>query len=68
MAAACAVHTGNLALSQGERELATELFSLVIQRYPEPDYAYYVAQARAGLTQTVPEMAPVSAHPVSFVR
>jgi len=68
LAAACAVHTGNLALSQGEGELALELFSLVIQRYPEADYAYYVAQARAGLLRTVPEMTPASARPVSFIR
>jgi hypothetical protein len=63
LAAACAVHTGHVALAQGETGLAVELFSLVIQRYPEPDYAYYVAQARDGLSQTAPEMAPVSAHP-----
>ncbi len=68
LAAACAVHTGRVALAQGEEELAVELFSLVIQRYPEPDYAYYVAQARAGLLQTTPEMTPVSARPVSFTR
>ncbi len=68
LAAACAVHTGRVALAQGEGELAVELFSLVIQRYPEADYAYYVAQAKAGLLQTAPAMTPVSARPVSFIR
>ncbi len=68
LAAACAVHTGRVALAQGESELAVELFSLVIQRYPETDYAYYVAQARAGLLRTVPGIPTVSARPVSFVR
>ncbi len=66
LAAACAVHTGNLALSQGERELAVELFSLVIERYPEPDYAYYVAQAWTGLLQTAPDITTASARPVAF--
>jgi hypothetical protein len=70
LAAACAVHTGNLALSQGERELAAELYSLVIDRYPDPDYAYYVAQAWAGLLRTAPGIptASASARPVVFTQ
>jgi hypothetical protein len=68
LAAACAVRTGNLALEQGEKELAVELFSLVIERYPEADYAYYVAQAWAGLLQTAPDITTASARPVSFTK
>lgn len=61
LAAACAIHAGNLALSQGERELAVEWFSLVIQRYPEADYAYYVAQAWAGLNRAAESATPTVA-------
>jgi hypothetical protein len=68
LAAACAVHTGNLALSQGERELAVEFFSLVIERYPDPDYAYYVARAWDGLLRTAPGITTVSARPAVFTR
>ena len=68
LAADCAIHAGNLALTQGERELAVELFSLVIERYPDTDYAYYVAQAWDGLLRTAPGITTASARPASFTQ
>jgi len=68
LAAACAVNAGNLALAQGERELAVELFSLVLDRYTDTTYAFYAGQARDGLLRTVPGATTASASPASFTR
>jgi hypothetical protein len=51
MAAACAVRTGQQALVAGRNELAVTMFRSVIARHPHIQYAYYVEQARLGLTQ-----------------
>ncbi len=49
MAAACAIYTGNLALSVGKNDIAFEMFYHVIKNHPQPEYAYYVSQAKVGL-------------------
>ncbi len=49
MAAACALFTGHAALRAERMELATEMFRTVLQNHPQPDYAYYVDQARVGM-------------------
>lgn len=68
LAADCALHAGNLALMQGEQGLAVEFYSLVIERYPQPDYAYYVARAWDGLMRTAPGVITASVRPASFAR
>ncbi|MEW6246168.1 MAG: hypothetical protein AB1555_05585 [Nitrospirota bacterium] len=49
MAAACALYTGNLALSVGKNDIAFEMFQHVIKNHAQPEYAYYVSQAKVGL-------------------
>lgn len=49
MAAACALHTGQIAQVKGHRHLAREMYETVIMNYPQPSYRHYVAQARLGL-------------------
>lgn len=49
MAAACTLRGGQLALESGRLDLAKEMFHTVIVNHPQPDYAYYTTQARAGL-------------------
>jgi len=51
MAAACALSTGQAALQVERVELATEMFQFVLTSHTQPDYAYYVEQARIGLLQ-----------------
>lgn len=51
MAAACALFTGHAALRAERMELATEMFRTVLQHHSQPDYAYYVDQAKTGLDQ-----------------
>lgn len=49
MAAACALHAGAVAWRAGRPTLASELYSLVVRRFQEPTYRYYVTEARAAL-------------------
>ncbi len=49
MAAACALYTGNVALLAGKRDIAFEMFHHVIKNHSQPEYAYYVSQAKVGL-------------------
>lgn len=49
MAAACALHVGQVAQGTGHPFLAKEMFQMVITHFPQPPYRYYVAQARQGL-------------------
>lgn len=49
MAAACALHAGQIAQDKGRHHLAREMFETVITNYPQPPYQYYVAQAQLGL-------------------
>jgi hypothetical protein len=51
MAAACALSTGQAALRAERMDVATEMFRAVLKNHPQPDYAYYVDQARTGLDQ-----------------
>ncbi|MEO8046391.1 MAG: hypothetical protein ABI684_03830 [Nitrospirota bacterium] len=49
MAAACALHAGQVAREMGHLYMAREMFRLVVIHFPQPRYQYYAAQARRGL-------------------
>ena len=51
MAAACALSTGQAALYVERMDLAAEMFRAVLKNQSQPEYAYYVDQARIGLNQ-----------------
>ena len=53
MAASCALHAGQTALAAGRSDLAGDMFHQIIRNYPEAEYAYYVDQARDGLSEAV---------------
>jgi hypothetical protein len=50
MAASCSLHTGTLALSVGEHDLARNQFRQILDNPTQADYPYYAAQARAQLS------------------
>lgn len=50
MAASCSLHTGDLALSVGEHELARDQFRQILNSHTQSDSPYYAAQAQARLT------------------
>ncbi|MGH7251771.1 MAG: hypothetical protein ACREIK_07920 [Nitrospiraceae bacterium] len=58
MAASCALHAGQTALTAGQSDLAGDMFHQIIRKYPEAEYAYYVDQARKGLGQAVSNSGP----------
>jgi len=71
MAAACALSTGQAALRVARMDVATEMFRTVLQNHPQPEYAYYVDQARVGMEEVargvqaaahaaVPTLIPIS--------
>jgi len=71
MAAACALSVGQAALRVERMDVATEMFRTVLRDHPQPEYAYYVDQARAGMDAvarevqaaahtTVPTLIPIS--------
>jgi hypothetical protein len=49
MAAACALHAGQVAQRMGRLYVAREMFRMVVLHFPQPRYQYYAAQARLGL-------------------
>jgi hypothetical protein len=49
MAASCSLHTGTLALSTGENELAKSQFTQILTGYAQSEYSYYAEQALARL-------------------
>ena len=49
MAAACALRAGQVAQGTGQRLVAEEMFQMVITKFPQPPYRYYVAQAQRSL-------------------
>ena len=50
LAAACALHAGELARTTGHLHVATALFRSVVEFHGEEGYASYVARARAAVT------------------
>ena len=66
MAAACALHAGHLARLAGHSDRASRLFSLVLRRFHEPAYAFYVSQARTGLALIEHEPLIPAATPVGL--
>jgi len=71
MAAACALSAGQAALRVERMDVAAEMFRTVLQNHLQPDYAYYVDQARAGMEEVargihaavpaaVPTLIPIS--------
>jgi hypothetical protein len=51
MAASCMLYTGQAAVTFGRMDVASEMFSAVIQHFPQPQYSYYTDQARVMLAQ-----------------
>jgi hypothetical protein len=51
MAIACAVRAGQAAQAEGQAELAAELFGFVLSKGLDPQYAYYVVQAKLGIAE-----------------
>lgn len=66
MAAACALHAGQLALQAGQADRAHRLFSLVVRRFHEPAYVFYVSEARASLEFVERETNNAGAIPVGL--
>ena len=62
MTATCALHAGDVAWRAGRPTLASELYSLVVRRFQEPAYLYYVNAARASLVLVADS--PPSAPPI----
>ncbi|MBI5775917.1 MAG: hypothetical protein HY444_00890 [Nitrospirae bacterium] len=71
MAAACALSAGQAALRVERMDVAAEMFRAVLQNHREPEYAYYVEQARVGMEEiargvqaaahaAVPTLIPIS--------
>jgi len=71
MAVACTLYTAQAALDIGRDDVATEMFSSVLSRTSQPEFTYYVEQAKVGLAQVgtsselvraaTPQIIPVSA-------
>lgn len=51
MAAACALRAGQAAQEEGDLSSAREMYQMIVTYFPQPRYAYYADQARAGLEQ-----------------
>ena len=51
MAAACMLYTGQIAADLGKIDVATTIFRSLLTHQAQPEYEYYVAQAREGLSQ-----------------
>jgi len=49
MAAACALHAGEVAEEKGRLSFAREMFQMILTNFPQPRYHYYAVQAREGL-------------------
>ncbi|NGZ95888.1 MAG: hypothetical protein CV089_07120 [Nitrospira sp. WS110] len=49
MAASCSLHTGDLALSVGEHDLARDQFRQILNGHAQSDSSYYAVQAQARL-------------------
>ena len=49
MAASCTLETGQVALIEGQADLAADMFRSVIRGYPQKEYTFYVEKAHAGL-------------------
>lgn len=51
MASACSLHAGQIALEQGQIDLARELFAAVLSLHRQEESSYYLVQAKALLTE-----------------
>lgn len=63
MAASCALLAGQVAQVAGHPRFAAELFGLVLSNFSPPQYAYYLAQASAGLNELV-QSGRIVSHPL----
>ncbi|GJL55261.1 MAG: hypothetical protein NPIRA02_23930 [Nitrospirales bacterium] len=59
MAVSCALQAGQAAWQTGSYVLAQDLLQSIIDEYPEPEYAYYVAEAKSAIRQ-IPSFRSVS--------
>jgi len=51
MAVSCALQAGQAAWQSGQYLLAQDLLESIIENYPEPEYAYYLSEARTTILQ-----------------
>ena len=51
MASACSLHAGQIALDQGQVDLARELFTAVLALHRSEEASYYLVQAKTFLTE-----------------
>lgn len=60
MSAACSLRAGQAAVEAGRIEVAKELLKGILDYHPQSDYAFYVLQAKAILSEIEPESLQVS--------
>jgi hypothetical protein len=60
MSAACSLRAGQAAIEAGRLDVAKELLKGILDYHPQSDYAFYVLQAKAILSEIEPESLQVS--------
>jgi hypothetical protein len=60
MSAACSLRAGQAAVEAGRYDIAKELLKGILEYHPQADYAFYVLQAKAILSEIEPESLQVS--------
>ena len=60
MAAACSLRAGSAAVEAGRLDIAKELLKTVLQYQSQSEYAYYVLQAKALLSEIEPNIVEVT--------
>ncbi len=51
MASACSLHAGQLALDQGQIDLARDMFTMVLHLHPQKESSYYLTRAQSILEE-----------------
>jgi hypothetical protein len=60
MSAACSLRAGQAAVEAGRYDVAKELLRSILDYHPQADYAFYVLQAKAILSEIEPESLQIS--------
>jgi hypothetical protein len=60
MSAACSLRAGQAALDAGRVDLARDLFLMVLNNHPQPEYTFYRLQAKALLSEIETQVVQVS--------
>jgi hypothetical protein len=66
MSAACSLRAGQAAVEAGRYDVAKELLRGILDYHPQTDYAFYVLQAKAILSEIDPESFQVSSLPAGL--